>query len=57
MKPDYVVEHNIMGPCSLVNTEKDSPTEIFNYKSTSDSKHIVSTHRFLQEQCTDGVLY
>lgn len=57
MKPDYVVEHNIMGPCSQVNTEKDSPTEIFNYKSTSDSKHIVSTHRFLQEQCTDGVLY
>ena len=31
--------------------------EIFNYKNTSDFKHIVSSHRFLQKQCTDGVLY
>lgn len=39
-----------MGPCSQVNTEEDFLAEIFNYERTSDSKHIVSARRFLQEQ-------
>lgn len=48
---------NHAGPCSQINTEKDFLVEIFNYENTFDSKHIVSSHRFVQEQCTDGILY
>lgn len=57
MKGKYPVEHYFMGPRSQVDAEKDFLAEIFNYMSTSDSKHIVSFHGFLQEQGTDGLLY
>lgn len=57
MKANHAIEHDITGPCAQVNIEKDFLVEIFSYESTSDSKHIVSSHKFLQEHCTDGVLY
>lgn len=57
MKANCAIEHDITDSCSQVNIEKDILVEIFNYESTSDCKHIVSSHRFLQEQCTDGILY
>lgn len=58
MKANNAVDFILQVPRSQINTEKDFfLVEISNYKSTFDSKHIVSSPRFLQEQCTDGVLY
>ena len=57
MKGKYAVEHFFTGPCSQVDTEKNFIAEIFNYQSTSVSKHIVGFHGFLQGQGTDGLLY
>lgn len=57
MKGKYAGEHDFMGSCSQVRPEKDFLAEIFNCKTTSDSKHIVGFRRFLQEQGTDGLLY